>query len=471
MSGSRYWQTPWFTGTPGVPEAVRDGVRRVAAGETMNVTMALNMPTGHRTYEFSMRPVMDESGEVVALVPEAVETTARVQAEDALRHAQKMEAVGQLTGGVAHDFNNLLTVIKSSSDLLKRPQLSEERRTRFIDAISETVDRAAKLTGQLLSFARRQALQPKVFDVGQSIEALVDMIRTITGSRLTVTVRLLEEQCYVSADPSQFDTALINMSVNARDAMNGEGQLLITVWSVDEMPSIRTHQAVDAAYVAVSITDTGAGIPAENLDRIFEPFFTTKDVGQGTGLGLSQVYGFAKQSGGEVGVASEVGRGTTFTLYLPRAEAPIGTEASPDDEPTEDGSGTCVLVVEDNREIGAFLTQTLDVLGYRSNWIENAQDALAALAADPDGYEIVFSDVVMPGMNGVEMGREIGRLYPDLPVVLTSGYSDVLAKGNWHGFQLLQKPVLGGAVVTHPAPGAAEGQASTVAVGSAADPA
>jgi signal transduction histidine kinase len=439
--GRDFWETPWFTGTPGMPEKVREAVALVAAGETAKVSMPLNMPTGNRIYEFSMRPVMDSGGKVIALVPEAVEITARIHAEEALRQAQKMEAIGQLTGGVAHDFNNLLTVIKSSSDLLKRPGLSEERRNRFVEAISLTVDRAAKLTGQLLAFARRQALQPKVFDVGMSIQSLAEMVHTITGSRIAVTTHLPEERCFINADPSQFDTAFINMAVNARDAMNGEGQLSITVDSVEGVPPIRAHAAKAAPYVAVSITDTGMGIPAQDLDRIFEPFFTTKGVGEGTGLGLSQVFGFVKQSNGEVAVMSEVGRGTTFTLYLPSVGAPEEIEAVEEEASPKDGGGTCVMVVEDNREIGAFLTQTLDELGYHSHWVENAQDALAALASAPKTYDIVFSDVVMPGkINGVELGREIRRLYPNLPVVLASGYSKVLAGGDWRGFQLLQKP-------------------------------
>jgi CheY-like chemotaxis protein len=223
--------------------------------------------------------------------------------------------------------------------------------------------------------------------------------------------------------------------------MNGEGQLSITVDSVEGVPPIRAHAAKAAPYVAVSITDTGMGIPAQDLDRIFEPFFTTKGVGEGTGLGLSQVFGFVKQSNGEVAVMSEVGRGTTFTLYLPRVGAPEEIEAVEEEASPKDGDGTCVMVVEDNREIGAFLTQTLDELGYHSHWVENAQDALAALASAPKTYDIVFSDVVMPGkINGVELGREIRRLYPNLPVVLASGYSKVLAGGDWRGFQLLQKP-------------------------------
>jgi len=361
-------------------------------------------------------------------------------AQDALRQAQKMEAVGQLTGGVAHDFNNLLTVIKSSTDLLKRPNLPDERRARYIAAISDTADRAAKLTGQLLAFARRQALRPEVFDVGRSVRNLADMLGMITGSRIAISLGLPDETCCVNADPSQFDTALVNMAINARDAMGGEGCLTLTVWPVHRMPAIRSHKAVTGEFVAVSITDTGSGIAPQVLDRIFEPFFTTKGVGQGTGLGLSQVFGFAKQSGGEITVESELGRGSTFTLYLPRTVAGAGAVDDREPEVLIDGHGTCVLVVEDNVDVGTFARQTLSDLGYHTVLAANAGEALAELAKDAGRFDVVFSDVVMPGMSGIELGQEIRGRHPDLPVVLTSGYSHVLAPNGTSGFELLHKP-------------------------------
>jgi PAS domain S-box-containing protein len=382
----------------------------------------------------------DDTGKPFRRTGVGIETTQQRQLEEALRQSQKLEAVGQLTGGVAHDFNNFLTVIKSSTDLLKRPDLPTEKRDRYVGAISDTVDRAAKLTGQLLAFARRQALKPEVFDVGNSVRMLSDMIATLTGARIQVVTRLPESPVFINADPSQFDTSLVNIAVNARDAMNGEGQITISIEQVEEMPAVRSHPAVRGSYVAVSISDTGTGIPADQIERIFEPFFTTKGVGQGTGLGLSQVFGFAKQSDGEIIVESVVGQGTTFTLYLPHVSSPTGVAVPEVIEPAADGHGTCVLVVEDNRDVGAFVTQTLMELGYRTDWVESAQAALDALASSPGTHDIVFSDVVMPGMDGVELGRELRRLYPDLPVVLTSGYSHVLAQESHHGFELLQKP-------------------------------
>ena len=271
------------------------------------------------------------------------EAAKRQEAEEALKHGQRLEALGQLTGGVAHDFNNLLTVIRASVDLLRRPDLPEPRRLRYIDAISDTVTRAARLTSQLLAFARRQTLKPELFDVGRSVQTLSEMIGTLIGPRIEIVTRGPDEPCFINADAGQFETAMINMAVNARDAMDGDGRLTITVRRAAELPgagpqSRNADGKNPDGYVAVSVEDTGIGIPQEQFGRIFEPFFTTKEVGQGTGLGLSQVFGFARQSGGEVVVASEVGEGSTFTLYLPRVAGDGRSQQTPvEDAPPIDG--------------------------------------------------------------------------------------------------------------------------------------
>ena len=365
----------------------------------------------------------------------------RTVAEEALRQSQKMEAVGQLTGGVAHDFNNLLTIIRSSVDFLRRPDLAEDRRRRYMDAVSDTVDRAAKLTGQLLAFARRQALKPETFEVGACLRGVADMLDTVTGARIHVNLALPGSGCFVRCDRSQFETALINMAVNARDAMDGAGTLTLRLSADRAMPAIRGHAGSRSAFAAVSLTDSGTGIASEDLGRIFEPFFTTKGVGKGTGLGLSQVFGFAKQSGGDVDVESALGEGTTFTLFLPQAEAPVedALAIQAADEMT-DGAGRRVLVVEDNIEVGRFATQILEDLGYATEWATNAEAALERLDGDGAGFDAVFSDVVMPGMGGIALAEELRRRLPALPVVLASGYSHVLAEEGSHGFELLHKP-------------------------------
>ncbi|WP_454615958.1 ATP-binding protein [Bradyrhizobium cenepequi] len=369
------------------------------------------------------------------------EAERRLEAEEALKHGQRLEALGQLTGGVAHDFNNLLTVIRASIDMLRRPNLPEQRRLRYIDAISETVNRASKLTGQLLAFARRQTLKPELFDVGQSVQVLSEMIGTLVGPRIEVVTRFPDEPCFINADAGQFETAIINMAVNARDAMEGVGRLTIAVRRAAELPVHDGHAPAPHGFVAVAVGDTGIGIPQDQLGRIFEPFFTTKQIGHGTGLGLSQVFGFAKQSGGEIVVVSEVGKGSTFTLYLPRAAATGPTlQFAAADAPPVDGSGMSVLVVEDNIEVGRFAADALAELGYAATLVESATQALDALATDAARFDVVFTDVAMPGVSGIELAQEIRRRYPDLPVVLTSGYSQVLAQRGSYGFDFLQKP-------------------------------
>ena len=367
--------------------------------------------------------------------------TEQRQAEEALRQSQKLEAVGQLTGGVAHDFNNLLTIIRSSVEFLRRPELPEARKARYLDAVSDTVDRAAKLTGQLLAFARRQALKPETFDVCERLRGISEMLDSVTGARIRVVTDLPGGACYVRADASQFETALVNMAVNARDAMDGEGTLTLRLDAPITLPPIRGHAGAAGAFVAVSVTDSGSGIAPADLMRIFEPFYTTKEVGKGTGLGLSQVIGFAKQSGGDVDVKSQPGAGATFTLYLPEVPAPA-VDPPARRAAASDGATLAlrVLVVEDNLEVGRFCTQILEDLGHRPVWTENAEAALAALAASPEPFDAVFSDVVMPGMGGIALARLLREKFSDLPVVLTSGYSHVLAQDDAHGFELLRKP-------------------------------
>ncbi len=360
-----------------------------------------------------------------------------------LVQSQKMEAVGQLTGGVAHDFNNLLTIIRSSVDFLRREDIAASRRTRYVEAISQTVDRAAKLTGQLLAFARRQALTPIEFDVGAQVEGVAELVRPLVGGRIEIEVQAPARPCFAKADVSQFETALINLAVNGRDAMKGEGKLTFQIEAVTDVPSVRGHAGSVGAFVAITVSDTGCGIPAEQLPSIFEPFFTTKDVGKGTGLGLSQVFGFAKQSGGEVTVLSEQGEGAVFRLYLPQtAGRRVGGE-EPAPQPPRPGAlqaGLRVLVVEDNDAVGQFAVEMLADLGHIPTRAANAEEAFGRLGTDASGFDAVFSDVMMPGMNGLAMAQMLHERFETLPILLTSGYSHVVAQEGAHGFELLQKP-------------------------------
>ncbi len=376
-----------------------------------------------------------------ALTRLSEEMRRRGAAEDQLRQAQKMEAVGQLTGGIAHDFNNLLTVIRSSIDLLRRPGLSEERRRRYLEALSDTTTRATKLTAQLLAFARRQTLKPEAFDAVEDLTRVLEMIRPLTGPRITIQTDMPDRPVYIHCDAGQFDTSIVNLAVNARDAMGGEGRMTLSLKVVDAIPAVRGQPAVAGDYAAVCVTDTGEGIPEDRLDRIFEPFFTTKMVGEGTGLGLSQVLGFAKQSGGEVTVESRPGQGAAFTLYLPRvAEGRRPTTTRPRRDGAPPSLDARVLVVEDNLDVGAFVEESLAELGCRSVLTASASEALAELEKNSEGFDVVFSDVVMPGMSGIELAGHIKAAYPRLPIVLASGYSDTLARGDLDGLEFLRKP-------------------------------
>jgi PAS domain S-box-containing protein len=442
VAGKPFWDSRWFSATPGAYETVANAFNAVKRGESMRTEMLLHLPVGDRYFDFAMRPVLDQHGAVASVLIEAVDITERRQAEEALRQSQKMEAVGQLTGGVAHDFNNLLTIIRSATDFLRRRELSDDRRRRYIDAISDTVDRASKLTGQLLAFARRQPLSPEVFDVGSQVEGIAQLIRPLVGGGVQIGLEIRDTECFAMADIAQFETTIINLAVNSRDAMQGEGAISIRVQKAAAIPASGTSEKRSGQFIAVAVKDTGSGIPPEKLTAVFEPFYTTKEVGKGTGLGLSQALGFAKQSGGEIVAASTLGEGSTFTIYLPQAEVTSARAdmAAGNLQAAASGRGHRILVVEDNEDVGKFSTELLQDLGYVTRRADNAKQALALIAADESAFDLVFSDVIMPGMNGVELAKAIRSQYPHLPVVLTSGYSSVLAENIHHGFELIQKP-------------------------------
>jgi signal transduction histidine kinase/CheY-like chemotaxis protein len=354
----------------------------------------------------------------------------REKAEDQLRQAQKLQALGQLTGGIAHDFNNLLTVIQGSADMLRRPGLSDDKQVRMAEAIVQASSRAADLTGQLLAFARRQPLRPEVIDANELIRGMTDLLDRTLGERIAVRTELADTACTVEADRAQLESALLNVAVNARDAMPDGGRLTIATAAT----------AGEAGrMVGISVSDSGDGMDEETLARAIEPFFTTKATGKGTGLGLSQVYGFATQSGGDVRIVSAPGAGTTVTLLLPLSDAP-GARADRHSagrlEPAS-RSGR-ILLVEDNDEVGAFAAMLLGELGHEVTRARSGRTALEL--AGQDRFDAVFSDVVMPGMSGLELADALARDHPGLPVILTTGYSDEIAKDGAGGRPVILKP-------------------------------
>ena len=371
-------------------------------------------------------PIFNEDGEHVGFAKVTRDATERkrtqeelAEAQAALAQAQKLQALGELAGGVAHDFNNLMTVIVGSADFLRRrPDLDSDKRQQYIEAIFDTGTRATKLTDQLLAFGRRRPLRPEVIDVNATVDALSDMLQRVLGSRISVRLDLSDDAGRAEVDVAQFETAILNAVVNARDAMPRGGTLTI---------STAIEPDLGGDLVAVRIGDTGLGMPERVLERAFDPFFTTKAIGEGTGLGLSQIHGFAAQAGGRAELHSTEGAGTTVSILLPKSDKALPAIAD------EAGAATlpedvCVLLVEDNVQVRSFAEDLLKDLGCEVLSAESADRALAILAdANPD---LVLTDIVMPGMSGIELAAEIGRLRPGLPVVLATGYSEQAARGN-----------------------------------------
>ena len=365
------------------------------------------------------------------------ERTAELRvSEDALRQAQKLEAIGQLTGGVAHDFNNLLMVISAGLNLLDKSD-DPARREMLMSRMRESVTRGANLTQQLLAFSRKQALSPEVIDVAVHVTGMSDLLDRSLGGGVAVEVALPEGLNPVFADQTALQLALLNLAVNARDAMAGQGTIGISAVN-------GTPEDIAADFVSISVSDEGAGMTPEVQTRIFEPFFTTKEIGKGSGLGLAQVHGFVEQSGGRIAVRSAPGEGTTFTLILPAAHAsPAAGDASRTvfrAAPSGEAQGF-VLLVEDDDEVAALSAEMLDHLGWRVGRVASAEAALARLKEGAP-CDLLFSDVMMPGgMSGVDLARAVREVRPDLPVVLTSGYSEPMRSDIAElGVPLLPKP-------------------------------
>jgi PAS domain S-box-containing protein len=351
------------------------------------------------------------------------------QMQAQLAESQKLDALGQLTGGVAHDFNNLLMIISGSIHTL-RTGLDDPRRLRALAAIEAATKRGAALTSQLLTFARRQSVNPEPISVAERIDAVREVLGTGVGGTVALQFDVDRGAWPVIVDVTELETALVNLVINARDAMPGGGVITISAHN-----NTLNEEARAGDYVAISVADTGVGIAPDVLSRIFDPFFTTKPVGKGTGLGLSQVHGFAHQAGGTVRVASEIGKGTKITILLPRND--VGPAVDQSHRVDISGSGT-VLLVEDNPDVATVSASLLEQLGYTVRRVADAEAALTEI--ERDGIDLVFSDIVMPGkMDGLALARHLKAHRPGLPILLATGYSDAAA--NVRGdFPILRKP-------------------------------
>lgn len=397
-----------------------------------------------RLHYFSVngQPVFAEDGRFMGYRGSATDLTSQHETEERLRQSQKMDAIGQLTGGVAHDFNNVLTVITGTIEIIQEGLADKPQLAAIAQLIDDAASRGAEITSQLLTFARRQPLEPREIDVNGLVVETAKLLRPILGEHVEIVTRLADDAWLAMADPSQLSSAIVNLAVNARDAMPDGGRLTLETAN-RELDSTGNGDGDAGSYVMVAVADTGHGIPADIRDRVFEPFFTTKGLGRGTGLGLSMVYGFAKQTGGAVAIESEEGRGTVMRLFLPRSAGEAVARTGPVAAPAAARGHETILVVEDDPLVQGYVIAQLGSLGYRTL---TASDGATALALVDQGasFDLLFTDIIMPGgMNGRELAEAVRLRRPGVRVLYTSGYTDNTIVHEGHldpGVALLRKP-------------------------------
>jgi len=419
--GKKLWDAPTMTAYPQNIAIMKEGIRRAAAGEIFTTEVQMEREGTPTSYlDVSVQPVKDENGKIIYLLFEARDITELKAAQEQLRQSQKMEALGQLTGGIAHDFNNLLTVVVGGLDLLAK-RTEDPKLKRYATNALTAAERGARLTGQLLAFSRVQRLEVRVTQIGPLIENMRPLLRNVLGPGIEKQFDLSKEMLPALADPTQVEVALLNLAINARDAMPNGGVLRFATRSVDVRgdPDIE-----DGSYVELCISDTGSGMSPAVRERAFEPFFTTKDVGKGTGLGLSMVYGMARQSGGVARIESEPGKGTSVRLLFRAAEAHETSAAHiANDEATDEAPGIgSVLVIDDDPDVRGFISEGLEELGYRVRQAADGKAGLSEYGAErPD---LVVLDFIMPGLSGADVATEILSKIPGQPILFVSGYSE-----------------------------------------------
>ena len=446
--GRPFWEAYWWAYDPAVQARLREAVAEAAAGKLVRYDVPVRMAGGVLvTIDFQISPLRDSEGIITHFIPSGVVVEERVQAEaelrrlnaeleqrvaraveerqqaqEALRQSQKLEAMGQLTGGVAHDFNNLLSPIIGGLDLLQRRGLGDERTQRTIGGALASAERAKTLVQRLLAFARRQPLQPTAVDLSALVSGMAELVASTSGPRVKVRVELPSEIPPVKADPNQLEMAILNLAVNARDAMPDGGSLTISAVE-EELARGSGLKLKPGRYVRLCVADTGVGMDEAVLARAIEPFFSTKGIGKGTGLGLSMVHGLAAQLGGGLEIQSKPGVGTNIELYLPVADAVPPDRAAAAEAEVATQTGTALLV-DDEELVRASTADMLSDMGYRVIEAVSAEQALKRLADEP-GIHLVVTDHLMPGMTGTDLAREVQERRPGLPVLVISGYADV----------------------------------------------
>lgn len=424
MSGE--WEADMMGKSLGEPSARQEDLTPVKehlaalAGNKVAYDVSIN----GTDFQAHLAPLTSSNGEIIGCIGLAVDVTERKALEIQMRHAQKMEAVGRLAGGMAHDFNNLLTVITGYNDLTLLRLDQNDPLRKNLDEVSRACERAASLTRHLLAFSRKQVLNPKILNLNDTVSEMNRMLPPLIGEDIELVIELCTDLWQVKADSGQIEQIIANLVVNARDAMPSGGKLVIRTYNVlDQEMACRCESMPAGRFVLLTISDTGHGMNTETMRRVFEPFFTTKAVGKGTGLGLSTVYGIVKQSGGYVSVDSEVGSGTTFKIYLPQVDEERGEiKRRPETSALLPGKGT-VLLVEDDNQVRSIAAITLETSGYDVLVAANGEEALRLCKRSGSSIELLLTDIVMPRMGGQELSRQLLSLRPGTPVLYMSGHS------------------------------------------------
>ena len=446
VAGLPLWETAWFAKTPGMSDELKTAIAKVTAGNIVRNEVEIDLPTGVRTFDFALRPVLDRSGRPIAILSEAMELSERKEAEEKVRQLQKMEAIGQLTGGIAHDFNNMLAIIIGSINLYRRRSARGDADVdKYLQSALDGAEKAASLTRRLLAFSRQQPLSPRSIQLNALIADLSELLRRTLGETIELETVLAAGLWKIHADAAELENVLVNLAINARDAMAAGGKLTIETHNayLDAEYCGQNDIANPGQYALIAMTDTGSGMTAEVMKKAFEPFFTTKPVGLGTGLGLSQAFGFVRQSNGHVKLYSELGVGTTVRIYLPRF---MGEDQAKPEGPIKKLSPRAVsetiLVTEDDVELRKVTVNALRDLGYQVIEAADGHDALQ-LMDQSERIDLLFTDVVMPRMNGRQLADEALRRRPSLKILFTTGYTQNAVVHNGildPGVDLIVKP-------------------------------
>jgi len=430
------------------PDEIPKILARIRSGERIEhyESVRVTKDGRHLNVSISISPIKDPNGKIVGASAIARDITAQRRAEDHLRQAQKMEAVGRLAGGVAHDFNNILGIVTACTELLRDRIDADSDQALYVGNIRKAVERGISLTRQLLAFTRKSSVQPQLIDLNIHLKDVVKLLRPLMGDDVEIVVAPRSPSAIIEIDPGQFDQIVLNLAVNSRDAMPRGGKFILETASV-ELDDVFTsqHRPMQAGrYILIAVSDTGVGMDAATVTRIFEPFFTTKEVGKGTGLGLATVYGIVQHGGGHIWVYSEPGSGTTFKIYLPSAEDKLGETPQPQAEKTvRRREGTTVLLVEDDEIMLSMTRKLLEQNGYRVLAAKDGTSALALVQSHVGPIDLVLTDVVMRGMSGPDLVAKLTAVRPTTKVVFMSGYTGELIARHEdvnQGIPLLEKP-------------------------------